>query len=120
MNNQRRRFRPRQQKNSFRRRSSGVRPNNSNYFQSNNIGNNHFSRNGSTNNPFNVEKTIQKYQQLAKDALSSGDPVLSENYYQHAEHFSRKLSELNTNAKEKKSSSTDEDKIKIKTESIKN
>ena len=66
MNNQRRRFRPRQQKNSFRRRSSGVRPNNSNYFQSNNISNNHFSRNGSTNNPFNVEKTIQKYQQLAK------------------------------------------------------
>ena len=100
MNNQRRRFRPRQQKNSFRRRSSGVRPNNSNYFQSNNIGNNHFSRNGSTNNPFNVEKTIQKYQQLAKDALSSGDPILSENYFQHAEHFSRKLSELNVKPKE--------------------
>ena len=31
----------------------------------------------------------------AKDALSSGDPILSENYLQHADHFSRKLSDLN-------------------------
>ena len=40
-------------------------------------------------NPFNIEKAIQKYKQLAKDALSSGDPILSENYLQHADHFSR-------------------------------
>ena len=99
-NHQRRRFRPRQQKNSFRRRNNSAGTNNSNYFQSNNIGNSHFSRNGSTNNPFNVEKTIQKYQQLAKDALSSGDLILSENYFQHAEHFSRRLSELNVKPKE--------------------
>ena len=46
-------------------------------------------------NPHNVEKTIQKYQQLAKDAQSFGDPVLVENYLQHADHFARKLSELN-------------------------
>ena len=46
-------------------------------------------------NPYNVEKAVQKYQQLAKDALTSGDPVLHENYLQHAEHFNRRLSELN-------------------------
>ena len=46
-------------------------------------------------NPFSVEKTIQKYQQLAKDAQSAGDPVLVENYLQHADHYSRRLSELN-------------------------
>ena len=46
-------------------------------------------------NPHNVEKAIQKYQQLAKDAQSFGDPVLVENYLQHADHFARKLSELN-------------------------
>ena len=46
-------------------------------------------------NPFNVEKTIQKYQQLAKDAQTLGDPVLLENYLQHADHFSRRLQELN-------------------------
>ena len=51
-------------------------------------------------NPFNVEKAIQKYQQLAKDALTSGDPVLHENYLQHAEHFNRRLSELNVKPKE--------------------
>ena len=51
-------------------------------------------------NPFNVEKTVQKYQQLAKDALTSGDPVLHENYLQHAEHFNRRLSELNVKPKE--------------------
>ena len=50
-------------------------------------------------NPFNVEKTVQKYQQLAKDALTSGDPVLHENYLQHAEHFNRRLSELNAKPK---------------------
>ena len=51
-------------------------------------------------NPFNVEKAVQKYQQLAKDALTSGDPVLHENYLQHAEHFNRRLSELNVKPKE--------------------
>ena len=50
-------------------------------------------------NPFNVEKTAQKYQQLAKDALTSGDPVLHENYLQHAEHFNRRLAELNVKPK---------------------
>ena len=42
-----------------------------------------------------VEKAIQKFQQLAKDAQSSGDPVLVENYLQHADHYSRRLNELN-------------------------
>ena len=53
-------------------------------------------------NPFNVEKTAQKYQQLAKDALTSGDPVFYENYLQHAEHFNRRLAELNVKPKEQK------------------
>ena len=93
MNNQKRRpFRPRPMKNNFRR-NNGPRSNNNGHFQ-NNIGNS-FSRNGSMTNPFNVEKTIQKYQQLAKDAQSAGDPVLVENYLQHADHFARRLSELN-------------------------
>ena len=46
-------------------------------------------------NPHNVEKTMQKFQQLAKDAQSNGDPVLVENYLQHADHYSRRLAELN-------------------------
>ncbi len=47
------------------------------------------------NNIHNVEKTMQKYQQLAKDAQSNGDPVLSQNYLQHADHYLRRYNELN-------------------------
>ena len=53
-------------------------------------------------NPFNVEKAAQKYEQLAKDALTSGDLVLHENYLQHAEHFNRRLTELNVKPRESK------------------
>ena len=47
-------------------------------------------------NPANVEKAIQKYSQLAKDAQSSGDLILVQNYLQHVDHFSRILSKLNS------------------------
>ena len=64
---------------------------------SNNVnnGNLNFNRNGSMNNIHSVEKTMQKYQQLAKDAQSNGDPVLSQNYLQHADHYLRRYNELN-------------------------
>ena len=99
MNNQKRRFRPRQQRNGFRRRPNSSGANNNSSFQNNSV-NRSFARNGSMSNPFNVEKTIQKFQQLAKDSLSAGDPVLYENYLQHADHYSRRLSELNIRTKE--------------------
>ena len=68
-------------------------------------------------NPYNVEKAVQKYQQLAKDALTSGDPVLHENYLQHAEHFNRRLSELNIKPKEQKNENTSlAEKLNQKTE----
>ena len=92
-NNRRRNFRGRQQKNNFRRRPTSSHSSNGHF--SNNTWNKNFSRNGSLSNPASIEKVIFKYQQLAKDAQSSGDPVLIENYLQHAEHFSRKLAEVN-------------------------
>ena len=89
----RRSFRPRNQRSSFRPRNNNGQNSNS-HFQSN--GNGNVGRNnGSMTNPFNVEKTAQKYQQLAKDALISGESVLYENYLQHAEHYNRRLAELN-------------------------
>ena len=91
-NNRRRNFRSRQ-KNNFRRRNGSIGgSNNSNNFNSN--GNVNFNRNGSMNNMHNVEKTIQKFQQLAKDAQSNGDPVLAQNYFQHADHYLRRFNEL--------------------------
>jgi len=101
MNNQiRRPFRPRSNKTNYRGRSSGGPRSGSNgHFQSSE-GNNKFSRNnGSMTNPSNVEKTIQKFQQLAKDAQTLGDPVVVENYLQHADHYTRRLSELSSREK---------------------
>jgi len=100
MNDQKRRFRPRPQRSGFRPRNNGGQNSNGHFHSG---GNGNISRNnGSMTNPFNVEKAVQKYQQLAKDALTSGDPVLHENYLQHAEHFNRRLSELNSKPKESK------------------
>ena len=96
-NNRRRSFRPRPQKNNYRRRNGSMNSNGGSNF--NNSGNMNFNRNGSMTNPHNVEKTMQKYQQLAKDAQSSGDPVLVENYLQHADHYGRRLAELNERSK---------------------
>ena len=92
-NNRRRNFRPRIQKNNFRRRSGSLNSSNSNSL--NNNGNVNFNRNGSMNNIHSVEKTMHKYQQLAKDAQSNGDPVLAQNYLQHADHYLRRYNELN-------------------------
>ena len=116
-NNRRRNFRPRPQKNSFRRRGGSLNTGGSNSISNN--GNLNFNRNGSMNNIHNVEKTMQKYQQLAKDAQSNGDPVLSQNYLQHADHYLRRYNELNdkkevlldkSKASEKKSSEEISDK----------
>ena len=104
-NNRRRNFRPRSQKNNFRRRGSSVSSNSTNNF--NNNGNVNFGRNGSMNNIHNVEKTMLKFQQLAKDAQSNGDPVLAQNYLQHADHYLRRYNELN----ERKENSSEKLKI---------
>ena len=59
-------------------------------------------RNPGRNNQ-NAGKLIDKYNNLAREALSSGDKILSENYLQHADHFSRILSlqELSKSSEEK-------------------
>ena len=92
MNNRRRNFRPRPQKNNFRRRNGSMNTGSVNTFSAN--GNVNFNRNGSMNNLHNVEKAMQKFQQLAKDAQSNGDPVLAQNYLQHADHYLRRFNEL--------------------------
>ena len=61
---------------------------------------NAFSNNERRNNfrsTQSAEKLLEKYNTLAKEALSSGDRILSENYFQHAEHFSRIIDDKNQN-----------------------
>ena len=114
-NNRRRNFRGRQQKNNFRRRSSSIHGSNGHF--SNNTGNKSFNRNGSLSNPISIEKVILKYQQLAKDAQSSGDPVLIENYLQHAEHYSRRLAEINIKSQSNSEPSIKNENIDLDTNS---
>ena len=47
--------------------------------------------------PLSAEKSFEKYSSLAKEAMSSGDKTLSENYLQHADHFMRIIEEKNRN-----------------------
>ena len=119
MNHQRKRnFRPRQ-RNNFRRRISSSNKSQNGHFHHNN-GNANFKRNGSMSNPLSLEKTIQKFNQLAKDAQSLGDPVLVENYLQHADHYSRRLSEINLRSQEinknKEELKTSDDQLQKKEE----
>ena len=107
-NNRRRSFRPRPQKNNFRRRPGSMSSNSSSGL--NNNGNMNFNRNGSMTNIHNVEKTMLKFQQLAKDAQSNGDPVLAQNYLQHADHYLRRYNELN----ERKENSLEKNKTEEK------
>ena len=57
--------------------------------------------NGPTRNnfrtPLSAEKLFDKYSSLAKEAMTSGDKLLSENYLQHAEHFMRIIEDKNKN-----------------------
>ena len=107
-NNRRRNFRPRPQKSNFRRRPGSMSSNSSSGLNSN--GNMNFNRNGSMTNIHNVEKTMLKFQQLAKDAQSNGDPVLAQNYLQHADHYLRRYNELN----ERKENSLEKNKTEEK------
>jgi len=61
---------------------------------------NGFRRKNNRNNG-NVEKLITKYNELAREALSNGDKILSENYYQYADHFLRISVEQKEKQKEK-------------------
>ena len=88
-----RRFRPRSNKHYSGRRSNGPMKSNGIYHidgQRNN-----FSRGNVSKNPHNLERIIEKYKNLAKEALGVGDKILHENYLQHSDHYARILSEVN-------------------------
>ena len=53
--------------------------------------NSDFKRKNPGRNNQNAAKLIDKYNELAREALSNGDKILSENYLQHADHFARIL-----------------------------
>ena len=81
-------------RNNFRRndrnfKSNGDRPK----YGSNFSNNENFQRKVPGRNNHNAPKLIEKYENLAREALSNVDKILSENYFQHADHFTRILNE---------------------------
>jgi hypothetical protein len=98
-------------RNNFRRndrnfKSNGERPK----YGSNFSNNENFQRKIPGRNNHNASKLIEKYNNLAREALSSGDKILSENYFQHADHFTRILNEQENYKKSRFSVESKEDK----------
>tara|TARA_B100000989_G_scaffold10226_1_gene6924 strand:- start:1515 stop:1955 length:441 start_codon:yes stop_codon:yes gene_type:complete len=86
-------------------KSNGDRPK----FGSNFPSNENFKRKIPGRNNHNAPKLIEKYNDLAREASSNGDKILSENYLQHADHFTRVLNERETSKKERFSGNKDDD-----------
>ena len=90
-------------------RRSGFRRNTRNFkssgdnskFGSNFANNDNFKRKAPGRNNHNAPKLIEKYNDLAREALSNGDKILSENYLQHADHFTRILNERESYKRDK-------------------
>ena len=81
-------------RNNFRRndrnfKTSSDRPK----YGANYSNNENFKRKAPGRNNHNASKLIEKYNDLAREASSNGDKILSENYFQHADHFTRILNE---------------------------
>ena len=87
---------------SFRRNTRSFKSNgDTTKFNSNFSNNDNFKRKAPGRNNHNAPKLIEKYNDLAREALSNGDKILSENYLQHADHFTRILNERESFKREK-------------------
>ena len=104
-------------RNNFRRndrnfKSSGERSK----FGSNFSNNENFKRKVPGRNNHNAPKLIEKYNDLAREASSNGDKILSENYLQHADHFTRVLNERESIRRERFSENKSEENSNLSEE----
>ena len=98
-------------RNNFRRNDRNFKSNNDRpKYGSNFSANENFQRKAPGRNNHNAPKLIEKYNNLAREALSSGDKILSENYFQHADHLTRILNEQENFRKARYSQGKDENK----------
>ena len=96
-------------RNNFRRNDRNFKPNGDRPKYGSNFSNSeNFQRKVPGRNNHNASKLIEKYNDLARDALTSGDKILSENYFQHADHFTRILNEQESYKKSRFSNETSE------------
>ena len=114
-------------RNNFRRNDRSFKSNGERQKFSSNFSNNeNFKRKSPGRNNHNAPKLIEKYNDLAREASSNGDKILSENYLQHADHFTRILNEQENYkkikfAENKSSENTPEiEELSNKSEEVKN
>ena len=87
-------------RNNFRRGDRSFKQNSDRSKYGSNFSNNEtFQRKVPGRNNHNASKLIEKYSNLAREALSGGDKILSENYFQHADHFTRILNDQDAQRK---------------------
>ena len=106
-NNNNRRFRFRNNDRNYKRNGDGKK------FNSDFSSPSSFQRKAPGRNNHNAPKLIEKYNDLAREALSNGDKILSENYFQHADHFMRILGEQENNKSSKVSDNKNKNKISV-------
>ena len=95
-------------RNNFRRNDRNFKSGNDrNKFTSNFSNNENFQRKIPNRNNHNASKLIEKYNNLAREALSGGDKILSESYFQYADHFTRIQNEQENNRKSKYSDNSE-------------
>ena len=89
-------------RNNFRRNDRNYKSNGDRQkFAPSFTSNDNFKRKSPGRNNHNAPKLIEKYNDLAREASSNGDKILSENYLQHADHFTRILNERENFRREK-------------------
>ena len=97
-------------RNNFRRNDRNFKSNGDRQkFGSNFSNGDNFKRKSPGRNNHNAPKLIEKYNDLAREALSNGDKILSENYLQHADHFTRILNERESYKRERNSEEKSEE-----------
>ena len=106
-NNNNRRFRFRNNDRNYKRNGDGKQ------FNPDFSSTSNFQRKTPGRNNHNAPKLIEKYNDLAREALSNGDKILSENYFQHADHFMRILGEQENNKSSKVSDNKIQNEISV-------
>ena len=85
-------------RNNYRRNDRNFKSNSDRSKFTNNFSNNdNFQRKIPGRNNHNASKLIEKYNNLAREALSNGDKILSESYFQYSDHFLRVQNEREKN-----------------------
>ena len=110
-------FRNNNRRGRFRSNDRGFkRTGNGHQYQSDFHTNSDFQRKSLNRNNHNASKLVEKYNNLAREALVNEDKILSESYFQYADHFTRVLNEKEKNQSTKEINNSATDKVHVSSE----